>query len=109
MKMRHGKRGKVIVPETIGQHIEEEFQKSSEFRKAYADEVAKLNISHKIMMLRKQRHLSQVQLAKRMNTSQQTVSRLENPRNERVTLTTLSRVAAALKARLNIDFIPQEM
>lgn len=107
--MRHGKKEKAIVPETIGQHIEEEFKKSPEFRKSYADEVAKLNIAHKIMMLRKQRHLSQVQLAKRMRTSQQTISRLENPRNERVTLSTLNRVAAALKARLNIDFIPQEM
>jgi hypothetical protein len=33
---------KVIVPKTVRQHIEKEFKKSPEFRKAYDEEAASL-------------------------------------------------------------------
>ena len=98
---------KITTPESVGQHIEEEYRKSPEFRKAYDEEVIMLKIAYKISQLRKERHITQSELAKRAGTTQQNVSRLEDSRNTHVTLHTLTRLAKALHARLNIDLIPQ--
>jgi len=100
---------KVIVPKAISRHIEEEFRKDPEFRKAYEAEAARLQIGYKIARLRQLRHLSQAELAKRVNTTQQTISRLEDLRNARINVKTLARLAAALRARLSVDFIPHEL
>ena len=98
---------KVIVPETIGQHIEEEYKKSPAFRRSYDEEVLLLKIAYKIAQLRKQRHITQRELARRMGTTQQTVSRLEDSKNTRVSVHTLTRLARALNARISIDIVPQ--
>ena len=107
--MKPPKKKRVVVPESIEQHIEEEFKKNPEFRKAYMDESMRLQLAYKIMQLRKTRHLSQAQLAKRMHTTQQTISRLEDPQNIEVTLSTLSKLAVALRAHLSVDLIPQHL
>ena len=107
--MKPPKKKRTIVPESIDQHIEEEFKKNPEFRRAYMDESMRLQLAYKIMQLRKTRHLSQAQLAKRMHTSQQTVSRLEDPQNIEITLSTLSKLAVALRAHLNVDLVPQQI
>jgi DNA-binding XRE family transcriptional regulator len=86
-----------------------EFRKSPEFRRAYDEEVARLQVGYKIAQLRQMRHLSQTELAKKVNTTQQTISRLEDLRNSRINIKTLARLAAALRARLSIDFIPNEL
>ena len=99
---------KVIVPETIGQHIEEGYKKSPAFRRSYDEEVLLLKIAYKIAQLRKQRHITQGELAKRMGTTQQTVSRLLDSKNTRVSVHTLTRLARALNARISIDIVPQE-
>jgi len=100
---------KIIVPKTISQHIEEEFRKNLEFRKAYDEEVSRLQIGYKIAQLRQMRRLSQAELARKVNTTQQTISRLEDLRNARINIKTLARLAAALRARLSIDFVPREL
>lgn len=102
-------RRKIITPKTVSQHIEEEFRKSPAFRKAYDEELARLQIGYKIARLRQMRHLSQAELAKKVQTTQQTISRLEDLRNARINIRTLARLAAALKAKLSIDFIPTEL
>ena len=99
---------KIIAPESIGQHIEAEYKKSLEFRKVYDEEVLKLKIAHKISRLRKLRHLSQNELAERVGTTQQNISRLEDSSNSQINLHTLTRLAMALKAKLKIDFVPQK-
>ena len=100
---------KMVTPKTVSQHIEEEFRKSPEFRRAYDEEVARLQVGYKIAQLRQMRHQSQAELAKKVNTTQQTISRLEDLRNSRINIRTLARLAAALRARLSIDFIPNEL
>ena len=97
-----------IVPETITSHIESEFKKSKEFRKAYVEQVERLEIALQIARLRKQRNLTQGQLAKKINTSQQNISRLEDARNTKISVSTLSKIASALDARLRIDLSPQK-
>ena len=99
---------KIITPGSISQHVEEQYRKGREFRKAYDEEVLMLKIAYKIAQLRKQRHVTQGELAKKIGTTQQTISRLEDSENVKVTVHTLARLAMALKARLSIDLVPQE-
>ena len=100
---------KVIVAKSIRQHIEEESKKDPAFKIAYEEEVARLQIGFRIAKLRQMRHLSQAALAKKVKTTQQTISRLEDLKNASVNIDTLARIASALKARLSIDFIPAEL
>ena len=56
--------------------------------------------------LRQQAGLSQKELARRLKTSQQQISRLESPGYAGHSLATLRRVAEALSARLRVVFEP---
>jgi len=56
--MKRGNR-KAIIPESVSQHIEEEFRKSRKFRRTYIGKITRLQIDYKIMQLRKNRHLNQ--------------------------------------------------
>ena len=105
--MKRARNKKVRIPESVDKHIESEFSKSMQFRKSYMDEITRLRLAYKIVQLRKARHLSQAQLAKRMGTTQQTISRLEDSKNIRITIGTLSKLSIALKARLSIDLLPK--
>ena len=98
---------KIIRLESISQHIEEEYRKSRDFRKSYDEEVIRLKIAYKITQLRKSRHLTQRELAEKVGTTQQNISRLEDLENTQISLHTLAKLAAALNARLSIDLIPQ--
>jgi DNA-binding XRE family transcriptional regulator len=100
---------KTIIAKSFDQHLQEEFKKSPGFKKAYDEEVARLQVGYKIAQLRQLRHLSQAELAKKVKTTQQTISRLEDLNNTRININTLARLAAALKAKLSIDFIPSEL
>lgn len=101
------KNKKPIILKSVSQHVEELYRKSSEFRKAYDEEVMMLKIAYKVAQLRKDRHITQSELARRVGTTQQTVSRLEDFTNTRVSVSTLVKLAKALHAKLNIDLIPQ--
>ena len=101
------KKKKVVIPESVSQHIEESYKKSPEFRKAYDAEIMMLKIAYKITQMRKERHITQSELARKIGTTQQTISRIEDSTNTRMTVNTLVRLAKALHAKLNIDLIPQ--
>jgi transcriptional regulator with XRE-family HTH domain len=62
------------------------------------------DVALQIAALRQQAGLSQLQLAKLINTSQQQISRLESPGYEGHSLSMLRRVADALNARVHIVF-----
>jgi DNA-binding XRE family transcriptional regulator len=100
---------KVIIPKTIGRYVEERYRKSPDFRKAYDEEVARLHIGYKIAQLRRERKLTQQELARRINSSQQTISRIEDTRNIRLNFKTLIRVATALQSYVRVDFVPREL
>ena len=57
--------------------------------------------------LRQRAGLSQKDLARRLKTSQQHISRLESPGYEGHSLANLRRVAHALKARVRVVFEPE--
>lgn len=64
-------------------------------------------VALQIAALREQAGMSQKELAKRLKTSQQQVSRLESANYEGHSLSTLRRIADALNAEVQIVFLPR--
>jgi transcriptional regulator with XRE-family HTH domain len=64
------------------------------------------DVALQLTALRRRAGLSQKELARRLKTSQQQISRLESPGYEGHSLATLRRVADALSARLRVVFEP---
>ena len=62
-------------------------------------------IAYQIEQEMKQQHITQTELAKRMQTSRTVIHRMLNPKNESLTLQSLQSVATALGKRLNISFV----
>ena len=88
---------------TFREHLREEL-KDPEFRKEFEKQRRALALSMKILKLREKKGLTQGQLAKRMGTSQQAISRIESGDYEGFTLKTLEKIAEATGTRLKIDF-----
>jgi transcriptional regulator with XRE-family HTH domain len=66
------------------------------------------DISLQLAALREQAGYSQKELARRLKTSQQQVSRLESPGYEGHSLSMLRRVAKVLHARVRVVFEPED-
>lgn len=86
-------------------YLEEQLQDAA-FAARFAQAGEAWDVALQIAALRQQAGLSQKDLARLLNTSQQQVSRLESPRYEGHSLNTLRRVAAALHARVRVVFEP---
>ena len=74
-------------------------------RKAYEEEEVLVELAIHIVRLRQQKRLSQRQLAHRLHTSQQMISRLESPRNGSLSIRTLLKLAHALGKELKVQFV----
>jgi transcriptional regulator with XRE-family HTH domain len=66
------------------------------------------DVALQLTALRQQAGLSQKELARRLKTSQQHVSRLESPGYEGHSLANLRKVAGVLHARVRVTFEPDE-
>ena len=77
---------------------------TSQFRRGYQVEYAKVLLTQKIAEMRKKSHLNQKALADRLGVSQQVVSRIETGQNENLTIDTLTRLARALGHKVKISF-----
>ena len=64
------------------------------------------DVALQIAALREQAGFSQKELARRLKTSQQQISRLESPDYEGHSLSMLKRIAEALDQRVEIRFLP---
>ena len=78
--------------------------KDKRFKKAFDEEDLFARLAIRIAKLREERGLSQAELAKRLHTSQQMVSRLEDPHNKSFSVRTLVRLASAFHKKLEIEF-----
>ena len=79
----------------------EKHMKNSQFSIFFEKAEAKRKIAQEIALLRKSQHITQADLAKEINTTQQVISRLENPSDKRMpSLELLDRVARALNRKL---------
>ncbi len=79
--------------------------KNEEFKKAFDEEEVYAELAIKIAKIRQEEHVTQKELAKRLHTSQQMVSRLEHPDNASLSLKTLIKLARALNKRLSIELV----
>ena len=79
--------------------------KNKKFRQAFEEEEIYANLAIQIAKLRQDNGFSQKELAKALHTTQQTVSRLEDPRNNSLSLSTLIKLAEALHKKLKIQFV----
>ena len=79
--------------------------KDSAFRKAYEEESIYAELAIQVARLRIQKRLTQRALARRLHTSQQTISRLDSPRNGSLSLRTLVKLAHALGKEVKVQFV----
>jgi ribosome-binding protein aMBF1 (putative translation factor) len=76
-------------------------------QKQFEEEFANREIASQIYSLRRKAGLSQAALARRVRTQQSVISRLEDADYEGHSLAMLNRIAAALKQRVEIRFVPR--
>jgi len=73
--------------------------------KKYYDEYGKqLEIAYQILKLRKQKRMSQAELARKIGTKQSNIARMEAGQ-QNFTTDTLQKIASALKRNLKVEFI----
>lgn len=85
------------------QYLDEQL-KDPEFAGRFERAGEAWDIALQLATLRQNAGLSQKELAKRLGTSQQQISRLESPGYEGHSLANLRRVANALNARVRVTF-----
>ena len=83
--------------------------KDTEFAARFEQAGEAWDIALQLTALREKAGLSQKEVARRLNTSQQHISRLESPSYEGHSLSNLRRLAAALNARVKLTFEPEKM
>ena len=93
---------------TMREVLKEEL-KNPEFRKAFEQEEIYASLAINVAKMRETESLTQMQLAKKLHTTQQTVSRIESQNNESVSIRTLVKIADAFNQRLEINFFPYEI
>ena len=79
--------------------------KDPEFKKAFDDEEIYAAIAIQIAKNRERRKLTQVQLARKMHTTQHTVSRLEDISNKSYSIDTLIKASRALGKKLQVKLV----
>ena len=75
------------------------------FKRAYEEEGVFVDIAVQIAKLREKKAISQKKLAGLLHTSQQMISRLEDPHNDSFSLKTLLKLAKAFNKKLSVQFI----
>lgn len=94
------------IQKTSVQVFLEEQLKDREVAESFHEGLDELRLAVKIAQLRKQRGLTQAQLAAKLDTSTPVISRLENRGN--CTISTLKKVANALDAVVRIDIVSKK-
>ena len=81
--------------------------KNKDFEKKYHHTASFFRLADEVLMLRKQRGLTQKELAEKVGTTQAVVSRLENA-SVKPSLETILKIAQALDAAVDVRLIPLE-
>jgi ribosome-binding protein aMBF1 (putative translation factor) len=79
--------------------------KNPSLKKAYEQEDVGASLAVRITELRREKKLSQAELARRLHTTQQVVSDIETFRHANLTLLTVQKIAQALNSRLVVDLV----
>jgi len=84
----------------------EEQLKNNEFAERFRCAGEAWDVALKLASLRKKAKITQKELAQKLKTSQQQISRLESPSYEGHSLSMLRRVARVLNAEIRVEFRP---
>jgi DNA-binding XRE family transcriptional regulator len=79
--------------------------KNKAVRKAFEEEEIYANLAIQIAKLRESEGLTQQDLARLLNTTQQTISRLEDAKNTSLSIATLIKLAQTFHKNLRIRFV----
>ncbi|MFZ3054468.1 MAG: helix-turn-helix transcriptional regulator [Minisyncoccales bacterium] len=83
-------------------HLQEHL-KDPVFKREYEKECQKIKLAYEIMQLRKKKKMSQVELAKKIGTTQSVVARMEAGK-QNLSVDTLSKIANAFNCEVKIAF-----
>lgn len=97
------KQNKKIEYPSFERHLSQ-LMKSKEFKKAYEEERHRLELSLKIIELRKKLHFSQQKLAKELGTTQSVIARIEAGK-QNLTTDTLQKIASVFGRNVKIEFV----
>jgi len=78
--------------------------KNPRFRKYYDEYGKQLEIAYQILQLRRQKRMSQAELARKIGTKQSNIARMEAGQ-QNFTTDTLQKIAAVFKRDLKIEFV----
>jgi len=85
--------------------LKEKFE-NKKYRDGFVDASILNGISHQIKGMRVSRGMTQAELAEKLGTKQNVISRLENPNNRALSIKTLQSLASALDVGLKVGFVP---
>ena len=97
------KKPKKIVYPSFEQYLAQQM-KNKAFRDAYREESQRLRVAYQVWQLRKRQKLSQKELARKLNTTQSVVARMESGQ-QNFTTDTLQKIASIFKRDLKIEFV----
>lgn len=80
--------------------------RDKDFKKEFDAEDIRARMAVMIAKRRRKLHLSQLELAHRVHTTQQVISDIETLRHPNITIVTLEKIAHALNSNLSISFQP---
>ncbi|MCG2712765.1 MAG: helix-turn-helix domain-containing protein [Candidatus Omnitrophica bacterium] len=89
---------------TLKSRLKEDL-KNPEFRKVFDEEEVFASLAIQVAKIRQKKKLTQLELAERLHTTQQTISRLEDIHNKSYSVQTLIKLAGALDKKLKVELI----
>ncbi len=98
----NNKHKKIIYP-SFEQYLARQMRNKT-FKGAYEKESQRLRIAYQMAKLRKQKKLSQKELARRLDTTQSVVARMEAGQ-QNFTTDTLQKIALAFRRNLKVEFV----
>ena len=105
MKISNGvnRRKKIEKAVDFQEYLAEQL-KDPEFKKYYDKYSKQLEIAYQILKLRKQKGMSQAELARKIGTKQSNIARMEMGQ-QNFTTNTLQKIASVFKRDLKIEFV----
>ena len=101
--MNKRKRNKIQKAVDFQEYLAEKL-KNHKFKKYYNEYGKQLEIAYQILKLRKQKRMSQAELARKIGTKQSNVARMETGQ-QNFTTDTLQKVASVFKRDLKTEFV----
>jgi len=96
------KKNKKIIYPSFERYLAKQL-KDPEFKKYYDEYGKQLEIAYQILQLRKQKRMSQAELAKKIGTKQSNIARMESGQ-QNFTTEMLQKIASAFGRNLKVEF-----